>query len=122
MKPSPRARDWSLRAILFVAWTTMLMIVYGCNNLVRVDVDANVDASDVVTACTLDGNQCASREYCQFATGTCEDEGRAGVCTATPETCTEIFSPVCGCDGETYANSCFAMTAEVSIDHEGECQ
>jgi len=35
--------------------------------------------------------------------------------------CIQIFQPVCGTDGITYSNSCFADVAGVQIDHQGEC-
>jgi len=36
-----------------------------------------------------------------------------------PVVCIEIFQPVCGVDGVTYSNSCFAQNVEIA--HEGEC-
>lgn len=35
--------------------------------------------------------------------------------------CIEIYEPVCGCDGVTYSNSCFAGIAGVTQFEEGEC-
>lgn len=35
--------------------------------------------------------------------------------------CVEIFQPVCGIDGVTYSNACFAESAETDIAHDGEC-
>ena len=31
------------------------------------------------------------------------------------------YTPVCGCDGETYSNACNAAGAGVSLQAEGEC-
>lgn len=36
--------------------------------------------------------------------------------------CTEIYEPVCGVDGITYTNACFAGLKKVDIAYEGECE
>ncbi|MBI4134933.1 MAG: hypothetical protein HY471_02415 [Candidatus Sungbacteria bacterium] len=38
-----------------------------------------------------------------------------------PAACIQVYDPVCGIDGKTYANSCFARLANVAIQHTGEC-
>ncbi len=39
-----------------------------------------------------------------------------------PGYCIEVYDPVCGQDGKTYSNECFAKVAGVPIKHKGECQ
>lgn len=39
-----------------------------------------------------------------------------------PVACIQLFDPVCGVDGKTYSNSCFAGLAKAEIAHPGECK
>lgn len=36
--------------------------------------------------------------------------------------CTAEWNPVCGVDGNTYSNSCFATVAGIEVDYAGECE
>ena len=35
--------------------------------------------------------------------------------------CIEIYAPVCGCDGITYSNSCYASKSGITLYVSGEC-
>lgn len=82
--------------------------------------DAGVDAGVVCGG--LLGGKCGEGEFCNYPEGAlCGRADAVGVCEARPEACDTVYSPVCGCDGETYSNACVAHASGVSVEREGAC-
>jgi hypothetical protein len=60
--------------------------------------------------------------FCQYGdTQSCGAGDQQGSCQIAPQVCPLFFSPVCGCNGKTYGNSCQAHAAKTSITHAGPC-
>jgi hypothetical protein len=73
------------------------------------------------TACGgTTGVVCDADHFCKRDEGACASDAQ-GVCTSLPVTCPATLAPVCGCDGQTYSNSCFADVAGVAVQHDGPC-
>jgi len=78
--------------------------------------DVSADTTPNPGGCS-DNGDCASGEYC--AKDSCG--AASGSCAPSVNTCTDIWMPVCGCDGITYGNGCEAAAAGINVASEGEC-
>ena len=68
------------------------------------------------------GNTCAAGQFCAYsASAICGRADATGVCQARPNVCTREFAPVCGCNGQTYGNTCSASAAGTGVLHDGPC-
>jgi hypothetical protein len=68
-------------------------------------------------------------DFCKMKTGACRQPDAMGVCTRKPQVCPmqskdkpKVVAPVCGCNGETYGNSCEADHAGENIASNGKCK
>jgi hypothetical protein len=66
------------------------------------------------------GVACETGQFCKHADGACAADAE-GVCAPVPGTCPPDNAPVCGCDGASYSNACFAQAAGVGVLAAGAC-
>jgi hypothetical protein len=81
-----------------------------------INVDYPGECSGVPEYC-WSNEGCALDSYCYFWDCTAE----TGICHARPASCHDVFDPICGCDGKTYMNSCYAALFGQSVDYAGVC-
>lgn len=65
--------------------------------------------------------RCDGALWCDPRPGRCASPHPRGRCVVVPQVCTMIYQPVCGCDGNTYANDCIRRSNRVGRKHNGAC-
>ena len=68
------------------------------------------------------GIDCPPNRYCDFPGGTCGNADQLGTCAVIGAgVCGDVYAPVCGCNGKTYANDCMRQAAATSKASDGAC-
>ncbi|HYD39771.1 MAG TPA: Kazal-type serine protease inhibitor domain-containing protein [Anaeromyxobacter sp.] len=67
------------------------------------------------------GVACPAGQFCRLGTGQCRTPDAVGQCAPTAVFCTTDWNPVCGCDGITYSNACWAQVAGANVAYVGAC-
>jgi Kazal-type serine protease inhibitor domain len=71
------------------------------------------------------GTPCVRNDQCLSGRRYCAGQGcgTIGVCVSRPPgaDCDGTLDPVCGCDGRTYSNRCWASSGGARIAHAGSC-
>ncbi|MFW5852546.1 MAG: Kazal-type serine protease inhibitor domain-containing protein [Nanoarchaeota archaeon] len=109
------------KMIMIIMMIAALGILAGCAQTAEVVDNATENVTEELFCGGIAGEGCPEGYVCELD-GDFPDAG--GVCVEESEEqqfCTEQYDPVCGEDGETYSNECFADVANVSIAYDGEC-
>lgn len=107
--------------VFTAAWAALLGV--GCVATVEVEgqpLRGELGSEFQVSQKCGDQPRCKADDYCFRGVGECGVVG--GACHPKPEACAYLDDPVCGCDGVTYSNACFAAMMGASVQFHGTCE
>ena len=118
LEAQPRQRRSGTGVALLVGAAALVVVAVAIGW--KQSYEAKVSSSS--RSCDLRTTPCGPHEYCGFAlNNACGHGGAWGACWPAPGTCTDLDSPVCGCDGRTYQNQCLAHRAGTSVGQLHPC-
>jgi Kazal-type serine protease inhibitor domain len=65
--------------------------------------------------------RCAAGLWCDREPGQCGSADGRGTCVRVRQLCFQLYRPVCGCNGNTYANDCQRIRVNIAKKHNGKC-
>jgi hypothetical protein len=119
-------------SVFSALFSTFALVTVGCASAPDEVLDEGDESGDVAGASEdaltgkacggRAGNTCSAGQYCKFTLGAiCGRADAQGVCARKPSSCTNVNSPVCGCNGVTYRNACLGRKNGQSALNRGAC-
>jgi hypothetical protein len=105
-----------MRSLVPVALWILILAGSGCGDETIVLATLGHDAGTLPRC--IENGDCSGASYC--AKPSCDAVG--GSCEAVPLACAPDGSPVCGCNGLTYATDCLRSAASVASSTAGACR
>ena len=97
-----------------------VILSFSVSALVLLSLLTQINAAKLGDRCSLD-IRCAHELWCDPSPGQCGTAARGGACVRVKQLCLQLTRPVCGCNGNTYANDCQRIRSRVAKSHDGKC-
>jgi hypothetical protein len=107
------------RLVATVGALSLSLVLGACSSAKSSGGATSADDTQAAKSCKS-SSECQTGEYCALSdNASC---GSTGTCTAKPAACPQMCLSVCGCDGVTYDNYCYAQLAGTNMAFGGFCE